>query len=122
LKRIPPSNNLVNPDNGITKFIAELLSNPRPGGSVVIAAEKVKNLLLLLGIGKLTKSTNNINLRLDSIEKAIKAVSVPSVVPVSVHPLPHAPPNGWSNVVKKNSQQCIHACCTPFASCKPSNK
>jgi hypothetical protein len=35
-----------NPDNSITKLIAELLSNPRPDSSVVIAADKVKDFSL----------------------------------------------------------------------------
>jgi hypothetical protein len=102
-KNPPLDQSRHNPDNGITKFIAELLSNPRPDGSVVIAADKVKNLSSLLGIGKLTKSIDNINSRLDSIEKAIKAVSVPAIAPVSAPILPHAPPNGWANVVKKTA-------------------
>jgi hypothetical protein len=94
-----------NPDNGITKFITELLSNPRPDGSVVIAADKVKDLSSLLGIGKLTTSIDKMNLRLDSIEKAIKAVTAPAAASVSVPvPFPHqAPPNGWANVVKKSA-------------------
>ncbi|PLW15095.1 hypothetical protein PCANC_13275 [Puccinia coronata f. sp. avenae] len=93
-----------NPDNGITKFITELLSNPRPDGSVVIAADKVKNLSSLLGIGKLTTSIDKMNARLDSIEKAIKAVTAPVVTSTPVHvPLPYqAPPNGWANAVKKS--------------------
>jgi hypothetical protein len=93
-----------NPDNGITKFITKPLSNPRPDCSIVIDADKVKDLLLLLGIGKLTTSINKMNSCLDSIEKAIKAVTAPAVASVSVPaPLPYqAPPNGWENVVKKS--------------------
>jgi hypothetical protein len=92
-------------DNGVTKFIAELLSNPRTDGSVFIAADKVKDLSSLFGIGKLTTSINKMNSRLDSIEKAIKAVTAPAAAPVSVPvPFPHqAPPNGWANVVKKSA-------------------
>jgi hypothetical protein len=66
-------------DNGITKLIAELLSNPQPDGSVVIAADKVKDLLSILGIGKLSTSIDKMNLRLDSIKKSIKAVTAPTV-------------------------------------------
>jgi hypothetical protein len=93
-----------NPDKGIAKFMADLLSNPRPDGSVVIAADKVKDLSSLLGFGKLNKSIDNINSRLDSIEKAIKATVIhgPATVPVPVLPAFHqAPPNGWTNAVKK---------------------
>jgi hypothetical protein len=95
-----------NPDNSITKFIAELLSNPRQDGSVVIAADKVKDLLSLLGIGKLTTSIDKMNLRLDSIENAIKAIKAPAVASASVPlPLPHqAPPNGWANIIKKSAK------------------
>jgi hypothetical protein len=91
-----------NPDNGVAKFIAELLSKPRPDGSVVIAADKVKDLSSLLGIGKLNTSIDNINLRLDSIERAIKAVAAPVAAPISVPVNPQVPPNGWANVVKKS--------------------
>ncbi|PLW28724.1 hypothetical protein PCASD_21538 [Puccinia coronata f. sp. avenae] len=106
-------------DNGITNLIAELLSNPRPDGSVVITADKVKDLLSLLGItadkvkdllsllgtGKLTTSINKMNSRLDSIEKAIKAVTAPTVasVPAPIPLLHQAPPNGWANVVKNSA-------------------
>jgi hypothetical protein len=102
LSRNPPlEQSRHNPDNGIVKFMAELLANPRPDGSVVIAADKVKNLSSLLGIGKLVTSIDKINSRLDSIENAIKAVSVTTARP---HPAPSlhiAPPTGWANVVKK---------------------
>jgi hypothetical protein len=101
-----------NPDNGITKFIAELLSNPRPDGSFVIAADKVKNLSSLLGIGKLSTAIDNMNVRLDSVEKAIKAVSNPAPTTVSVPALHQVPPNGWANVVKKTSNN-VSSCIVP---------
>jgi hypothetical protein len=82
--------------------MADLLANPQPDGSVNIAADKVKDLLSLLGIGKLTTSIDNINACLDSIEKAIKAVSVPIAAPhASLNPHP-VPQNGWANAVKKS--------------------
>jgi hypothetical protein len=60
---------------------------------------------LLLGIDKLTTSIDKMNSRLDSIKKAIKAVTAPAAASVSVPvplPLPYqAPPNGWANAVKK---------------------
>jgi hypothetical protein len=99
--------------------MAELLANPQPDGSVVIAADKVKNLSSLLGIGKLVTSIDKINSRLDSIENAIKAVSVPTARPHPVPSLHLAPPTGWANVVKKTMNNVpIHVVpCVP-----PANK
>jgi hypothetical protein len=100
-KNPPLAQSSHNPDNKIAKFIAELLANPQPDSSVVISADKAKNLLSLLGIGKLKRSINNINACLDSIERAIKAVLLPIAVLQVVHNALPAPPRGWENAVKK---------------------